>query len=216
MIGLLYILLAIAVTIIVFLLFQAVGGKLVGARIEEIGFFTSPRIFTFQVRGIKFSLNLIPLGGFVKFTKDFEGAPPLRKILLVIAGLLSYVVIAVIALGVTETVQQTLNGFGQYLWGAISPVSYGAKLIEATAKVFTEKGFLNGLGIVATKFLAGNLLPFGSLAGGQLIIHILELGGFTSEKFRERYVLISLLPLLLLFIGWAIAFSTFVWRLFGA
>jgi membrane-associated protease RseP (regulator of RpoE activity) len=70
--GLLLILSAILITYVVFLIFQFVGGKLVGAEIEEVGLFLGPALLSFKLGGIKFRSNAPPFGSFVKFSDNFD------------------------------------------------------------------------------------------------------------------------------------------------
>lgn len=215
MIGASYTILAILTIFAVFLTFQAIGGKLFGAKISEVGVFNSPRIFSFDLGGVTFSLNALPLGCYVKFTDDFQHLHPFKKILIVLSGLLSYVVIALIGLSFAETLHQTISGFGQLFSGLFAPIAVGVKYFEALANVLTTNSFTTGLGILASKFLAFNLIPLGSLSGGSLVIYALQLFGIKSEKFSEKFQLIGLLFLLPFYIAYLIAFAVFVWNRLG-
>ena len=214
MIALLLILLAILTIFIAFLIFQSLGGKLVGAEIEEIAIFNGPALFGFEVGGIKFRLNLLPLGSYVKFADSFENLAAVKKILVVLAGFVSYLVVAFIGLGFDEAFSQVWSGFGQILRGVFSPVAVGSNLIGSLANVFSERSFITGTAILASKFLALNLLPVGTLGGGALFLYLLELFGFKSKKFSETFQLIGLFVLLVIILAWLISFGAFAWKVF--
>ncbi len=71
MTDLLYIILGVGLVIANFRLFQAIGGKLLGAEIEGIGIFSGSSLFKFDIVNLKFSVNCLPLRGYVKFTDIF-------------------------------------------------------------------------------------------------------------------------------------------------
>lgn len=211
MIGFLYILPAILVILAVYLIFQAIGGILAGAKIEQINFFSGKSIFSFKLGETTFCLNRFPNGSSVKFTDDFQNLHPLKKILATLFGLASYVVIAVVFLGATEAAHQIYTGYGQLFRGAISPFEIGSKLIAALVNLFAEKPFTAGLGVLAAKHFAVNSLPLGLLNGGFIILCLLELAGFKSEKFSLKFNLLGLWVVLLTFLSWGIALAAFAW-----
>lgn len=205
--GYLYILLAFLTISVVYLIFQAAGGRLLGGKAEILSLFIGPKIFQFKLsESSAFRLSLFPLGAYVKFSEAFEHLSPFRKILTVLAGLASYLVLAFVGLGVTEAFFQIAGGFGQLLSGVISPIAVGSRLIDALANVFRENSFAVGLGILAAKMLAFNLIPLGSLSGGMIVIYLLELFNIKSEKFSERFNLIGLLFILIVMFVWIFAF----------
>lgn len=214
MTGLILIFLATLIINFNFLVFQSVGGKLLGCEIEEIGFFTGHAIFKFEIGGIVFRLNAIPFGGFVKFADSFEKKSAIIKILVLLVGNLSYLFLAVVGIGVSETFRHSINGFGQIFQGVISPFAVGTVLIEAVINVFRSQSFIAGTGILACKMFAFNMLPLGNLSGGILIINLLELIGFKSEKFREKYSLVGLLIALIIMLVWLVALIAFVLKSF--
>jgi len=78
-----------------------------------------------------------------------------------------------------------------------------------------EQSFIAGTGILATKFLALNIIPIGSLAGGMLLIYLFELFGFKSEKFNDKFQLIGFLILLVIIVVWTVGFIAFIWKSIG-
>lgn len=215
MIGFFYFVSAIFVILAVYVIFQAIGGVLAGAKIDEISFFSGKPIFSFKFGQTTFRVNRFPNGSSVKFTDDFQNLHPLKKILAALFGLASYVVIAAVGLGATEAAHQIFSGYGQLFRGALSPVQIGSKLIAALLLLFAEKSFGEGLGILAAKFFAFNSLPFGLLNGGFIILCLLELVGYKSEKFSERFQFSGLFIAVLMFLSWTIAFAVFLWETSG-
>lgn len=85
-----------------------------GIKVEEFGIGYPPRAMVmFERGGVKYTLNWLPLGGFVRFANSGEGqdslygaggslaaAPPWRKILVMVAGPLMNLVLAMLILGV--------------------------------------------------------------------------------------------------------------------
>jgi len=66
-----------------------------GINVEEFGIGFPPRVFAIRRRGIDFSLNWLPIGGFVKITgengdsddpKSFGKAPAWKRIIVLAAG----------------------------------------------------------------------------------------------------------------------------------
>lgn len=210
MVGILYFALAILIVYLVFLLFQAVGGWLCGAKISEIGLFNSPKIFQFNFGGIIYKLNALPFGSYVKFTDEFEFLQPFKKILILLSGAFSYLAIAFVGLGFAETFRQIFGGFSQLFGGLFSPLVIGAAYLEALIEIMLQSSFLYGLGILACKMFAFNLFPLGGLIGGNFLIYVLELFGSKSEKFTEKLNLLGILVILIFHVAYAAAFVALV------
>lgn len=210
MVGVFYLAVAILIVYLIFLPFQAVGGRLLGAKISDIGLFNSPKVFQFNFGGITFSINALPFGSYIKFTDEFEFLHPFKKILILLSGAVSYLVIAFVGLGFAETFRQIFSGFGQLSSGLLSPLVIGAAYMEGIIEVMLQYSFLFGLGILACKMLAFNLLPFGGLIGGNFVIFVLQLFGIKSEKLNEKFSLLGILIILIFHIAYAAAFVALV------
>ncbi|WP_129633278.1 M50 family metallopeptidase [Candidatus Oscillochloris fontis] len=91
-----------------------------GIKVEEFGIGYPPRaLVMFEHKGVKYTLNWLPLGGFVRFASNDEGkedslygaggslaaATPWRKILVMIAGPLMNLVLAMAVFGVIFALQ---------------------------------------------------------------------------------------------------------------
>lgn len=87
--------------------------KILGVEVEEFGLGFPPRIFSFKFQETLYSLNLILFGGFVKLKGEtdindpqgFLAQPPIKKILIVLGGILLNVIFAYF-----------IFSFG-YIWG---------------------------------------------------------------------------------------------------
>ena len=207
-----YFILALFIIFDVFLLIQSVSGKLLGANVEKIGFFLGPKVFEFNLGGICFAINALPFGCFVKFKDDFENLSSGKKFLIVLAGLLSYLIVGAVCLGLAEALHQVWSGFGQFFYALISPISIGSAYLERLSEILLKQSFFTGLGILASKFLTFNSLPFGMLSGGNLVIYALEILGLKSDKFKEKFNLGGLLIALPMYVIYLTAFVTFIYK----
>lgn len=74
------------------------SARKLGVKVEEFGFGFPPRLFSLVWRGVRYSLNLLPFGGFVKIFGEhgegdndktsFAGRPGWQRILILAAGVL--------------------------------------------------------------------------------------------------------------------------------
>jgi len=89
------------------------AARWMGVRVREFGFGYPPRMLKlFERNGVEYTLNWLPLGGFVKMVgeqDDFEGpgslaaAPPLRRAVVLVAGSFMNIVTAVVLFAVLLT-----------------------------------------------------------------------------------------------------------------
>ncbi len=93
-----------------------------GIKVEEFGIGFPPRIFAIRRKGIDYSLNLLPIGGFVKITgengdsddpRSFGMAPAWKRIIVLAAGstmnlLLALVIFAGMAISGTQEINTNL------------------------------------------------------------------------------------------------------------
>jgi regulator of sigma E protease len=89
-----------------------------GIKVEEFGIGFPPRMFAIRRRGIDYSINWLPIGGFVKITgengdsddpRSFGKAPAWKRIIVLAAGsfmnlVLAIIIFAVMAIAGTRTV----------------------------------------------------------------------------------------------------------------
>lgn len=115
--------------LIVLVFFHELGHFLtaiwLGIRVEEFGFGFPPRITTlFEYKGVAYTINWLPLGGFVRFggeentlygTGSLAEAPPWRKIAVLFAGPLMNLLLAVVIFAVMFTFDGIPNPIGQHI-----------------------------------------------------------------------------------------------------
>jgi membrane-associated protease RseP (regulator of RpoE activity) len=194
----------------VHVLTMAIIGSILGAKIEDFGISFGPTLFQFKVGAVNLKFNAIPLGGYVKFTDDFERLAVWKRITTALSGCLMLVFIALGLLGFERGLGHFVGGFGQVLWGALMPLSVGKSLVAALADFANHNSFTAYLGLFASKLAALNLLPLGALNGGAILTIALKAVMPTAEKAIENYQLISLIVYLLMGISWLIALISFL------
>jgi regulator of sigma E protease len=97
--------LAFGVLIIVHELGHFTLAKLNGVRVDEFSIGMGPKIFSKQGKETKYSLRLFPIGGYVKMMgeeeavddeRSFSAKPPLRRISIIIAGVVMNYILAIV------------------------------------------------------------------------------------------------------------------------
>ncbi|NTV63366.1 MAG: site-2 protease family protein [Oscillochloris sp.] len=128
-------LLMLALLVIVHELGHFLSAIWMGIKVEEFGIGYPPRaLVLFERNGVKYTLNWLPLGGFVRFASDGEtqdslygaggslaAAPPWRKILVMVAGPLMNLVLAMLILGVIFMIQGVPTRAGGQDIGEVFP-----------------------------------------------------------------------------------------------
>ena len=181
---------------------MAMIGSILGAKIEDFGISFGPTLFQFKVGSVNLKFNAIPLGGYVKFSDDFERLAWWKRIVTALSGCLMLVLISFALLGFDLGFRHFINGFGQILWGALMPFSAGKSLVAALVDFAHHNSFTAYLGLFASKLAALNLLPLGSLNGGAILTVALKALMPSAEKMIENYQLIA--------ISWLIALVSFL------
>src|SRR3989344_1223320 len=81
-----------------------ITARRLGVEVEEFGLGFPPRLFSWKKKGVVYSLNLIPIGGFVKIRGEdgsdddphsFASQPTWKKSLIVSAGVVMNVVLSI-------------------------------------------------------------------------------------------------------------------------
>lgn len=80
------------------------SARWLGVKVEEFGFGFPPRVFSFVKNGVRYSLNLLPLGGFVKIfgehgegedhKSSFASRPAWHRFIILFAGVFMNLVLA--------------------------------------------------------------------------------------------------------------------------
>jgi regulator of sigma E protease len=98
-----------------------------GIKVEEFGIGFPPRLFAIRRNGIDYSLNLLPIGGFVKITgengdsddpRSFGKAPAWKRIIVLAAGsfmnlLLAIIIFAAMSVMGTQQIDAPLTALGE-------------------------------------------------------------------------------------------------------
>ncbi len=209
MIGFFHILCANVLISAVYLGVQAVGGAVLGAKVEEVNLFFGGPILKVRIGKIRLGLGFFPTGGSVKFDDEFEAFSPSRRIGIACCGLGSYVLISLLCLGLGGALHQVGSGYGELFRGALSPLGVGANLVAKLADGFQNDSYRVGLGVLAAKFFAFNSLPLGTLSGGFVVGCLLEMLGVRSKEAKARFQnlqWIGVFVAFLLVVAWTVAF----------
>jgi membrane-associated protease RseP (regulator of RpoE activity) len=198
------------------------AGRLAGASVSEVGVFNGPALATKRVGYTALRLNLIPLGGYVKFA-DAEGAPslrgrgrlfeelsPLTRVLIASSGCLALLVLAAACLGPASALRHIASGFPQLVRGALHPLAVGAPLVARLVEFVATHPVVSTVGLIASKELAFNLLPVPILNGGDIIMILVQAFRRFTEKARERIYQVGFLLLLAFAASWAVALIHFL------
>lgn len=138
-----------------------------GVRVEEFGIGFPPRVYSWVNKGVRYSINALPLGGFVKIFGEhgegahtqasFSGRPALQRFMILAAGVFMNALMAWIfftagaAIGVPHVIEEGSTGVRVSVIGVMpnSPaekagVRFGDVLLEArsrdiTLRIETEK-----------------------------------------------------------------------------
>lgn len=148
-----------------------IAAKRSGMRVDEFGFGFPPRIFGIKRGGTIYSINLIPLGGFVKIKGEngeeaeegdsFGSKSIPRRIIVILAGVTMNIVLAFVLFTV---------GFAIGMPQAIDVPQKGAIISEATVRV-------GGV-------LAGSPADKAGLKGGDILLTVDGAAINNSEAFR--------------------------------
>jgi membrane-associated protease RseP (regulator of RpoE activity) len=185
------------------------AGRLAGLRIEKVNFFLI-RIFTIRTPIFPLEIGILPIGGSVKFSDEFEQRSIPVKWLVTLGGPLLVILSALIGLSFDRILPALVSGFEQVIRGAISPVDYGAPLIQRFFAEYVATSLFAAYGILAIKLEAMNLLPIPSLNGGQLLTSLFP--NFNQSAWGERIAQIGLLINLAMLLCWAVAFAVYLFK----
>jgi regulator of sigma E protease len=113
--------------------------KKMGMKVEEFGFGFPPRAWSFRRGGTDYSINWIPLGGFVKIKGEsgedrdhpdsFAGKPAWKRLAVLVAGVTMNLVLAAVLLSIGFMV-----GLPTVVDGEVSP---HARLTDETVRIVT-------------------------------------------------------------------------------
>jgi len=179
-----------------------IAAKRAGIRVEEFGIGFPPRIFSFKKNNTIYSLNLIPLGGFIKEdSKDFNKHSISTRFKVLSAGAIMNILLCVVCLtilsvftypwyqgifmGIIKTIELIsiiLIALGQIikelvLTGKFTGEVLGPVGIAAVTGKFVNAGFLQTIyftALLSINLAIINILPFPALDGGRLLFLVIE------------------------------------------
>ena len=194
---------------------HAIAGRLLGAEVEEIQLFAfGPSFIRFRVhfRGVLWVLSVVPSpGGYVKFrvkggdefSRRFSDLPPVHRMLIMLAGSMSLVALAVACLGPIEGIHSVGSGFRQVVRGALAPIVTGAPLVRAMFDWIRLRPFPTALGIYAAKMAAAQPpAPLPPLDGGLILWNLIQWRGRFSDRIEMGVNWVGLLTTVILYCGW--------------
>jgi membrane-associated protease RseP (regulator of RpoE activity) len=208
---------------------MALAGWLTSATVEEVGFFIGPVVTRFRFRGVNYRVDVIPLGGWVKFKGDqdkpkiseeilfaadveppgFFDLHPLRRIAILASGCAAQVVLAVVCLGPWASVRSLGRGFVQLVpFAPWTPawVPNGGELADRLVALFRHGPLPVALGVLAAKLAASNLLPLPPLNGGMIVTTLLGWRKGLPERVSLALTYMGMLVVLILLAYWLVQF----------
>lgn len=137
--------------------------KINGVRVEEFSIGMGPRIFSKKGKETTYSLSLFPIGGYVKMMgedgevedeRSFSAKSPLRRISIIIAGVvMNYILAIIIFTAVSFNFgfsKPIVNSVAENLGAIESGIKQGDKIVKIDgSRVFTAKDV--SLGIALSK-----------------------------------------------------------------
>lgn len=130
-----------------------IAAKKAGCKVEEFGFGFPPRLASFHWHGTLYSLNALPLGGFVRIEGEdmeedapgadsFASQPTWSKVIILTAGVVMNVVVAVIFLSIQGVVGSPTLITSENAANLTNPLTY---VVEVTANSPAETAQLKAL-----------------------------------------------------------------------
>jgi membrane-associated protease RseP (regulator of RpoE activity) len=195
---------------------HAIAGRALGAEVEEIELFWGPTIARIRLGVTLLLVKLLPgPGGRVKlrgkggdeFNTGFNDLHPMRRILIVAAGTLAVLAVASACLGPRAGIRSVGHGFRQVVRGGLAPEAIGAPLVRSMLHVIRTRPWRTGLGTIAAKMAALNLLPLLPLDGGQILWNLVQWRRRVSDRITFGVTYVGLLASLILCCGWLYAIT---------
>lgn len=201
---------------------MALCARAFGITIRRIAYGVGPALFSVG----KMQLRLLPFAGslVLKDTREEEiydddrgndiyNERPLWQQLAVPLGGVTVPLILALGLLGAQGWDSFTGAFAQIIAGALAPLNT-AQLLLADGDVFARShGFALVAALVSVKLCAFNLLPFGGLSGGQVLLALAR-GGKPYLAWEETVAKWLLLPGLGVALAWLVAFGVYCWRHF--
>lgn len=214
MVFLIYLIIIIALTSIIYTLAMAGAGWFVGVNARKIDIFFGPKIKSFTMGEMELNINTIPTGGSVNFGSEFKETHPIKQIFIACSGSMALVIVTMMVFGTSEGLQKFLNGFSQVFWGTVSPRSQGSQYLILLYEYMKINSFVLCTGLIASKIAAANLFPIPTFNGGEVFLIILNWVRPISNKFIGRLRMYGSAILLIIIACWIVASYFFVKQLY--
>ena len=129
MLAILVFVLVLGVLVLVHEIGHFIAALKLGCDVEEFGIGFPPRLYAFKRKGVEYSINLLPLGGYVKIKGEdgskkndpgsFASKPAWKKSVIILAGVFMNVVLAYVLISITlvmgiPTINPDPDDFGRY------------------------------------------------------------------------------------------------------
>jgi len=189
----------------------AVVGRLLRVPIDEVSLFIGPAVVSRKVSGFKLKVGAIPLGGYVRFAREFyEKAALWKQLIITFSGCFSLLVIACLCLGPATAVAMVGNLF-LVIAESVVPTSEARALSIASSSAFLEQATMAELfGAVAATLCTINLLPLTSLNGGHALLHIARAIRPIGEKAEGVLSIASALMAFYLTVLWVVSLVVYL------
>jgi len=181
---------------VVFVVLALAATRLAGATVKEVTL-GMPGLLPFSVGSTRIKVGPIPSAGLDMV--DFEKLSLSKQLLVRLGPWIVQLAIAVTLLGPGDAMRSFVNAFGEVL-------SLGNATVRAEhALAFLEHAPpVTMLGVLLTKVVAFNLLPFPGLAGGQIVNDVVF--GSRGKQPPAAWMVLGLLCSLAISIWWLVAF----------
>lgn len=203
---------------------MALCARAFGITIRRIAYGVGPTLFSVG----KAQLRLLPFAGslVLKDTREeqiydddsggdiYNERPLWQQLAVPLSGLAVPLILALGLLG-AQGWEIFMSAFAQIIAGALAPLGT-AQLLLADGDAFARThGFVLVAALVSVKLCAFNLLPFGGLTGGQVLLALAR-GGKPYVAWEETVAKWLLLPGLAVLLAWLVAFGLYCWKATGA
>ncbi len=202
-----------------------------GTRVLEIALGTGPTLSAIKPRGIRCSLRLIPFGGSVTMhdtnaqaeqgkvsdtgmADAFNHRPLWIRLIISLGPSLVLLGLGILILG-PPGLDAFVTGFAQIIRGALSPLVTANLLIQNFVDFMNARGYLTAVGLAAAKFAALSLIPLPGSNAGMALIMLMRGKRTTPVRAEELFISIFMLPMLALWLSWAIALVYYLWTVIG-
>ena len=191
-------------------------------RIEEISFGLFTPIVSKRFANTQLSVRAFPFAGYVRMRQlaeqkkpflhqddgkqYFDQLPSTAKIIITISGCTALLGISLILMG-EQAFSAGFSIWVQFLFGALGPFSTAQTHLGNLLDFIQATTVISMIAVVFAKHAAMNLLPVGVQNGGILLRILLEKS--CSQTVVERYLQVSTIVILLIWLSWLVAIFYF-------